>query len=131
MSRPESNNGKKPLAAASLISDGLAISGDLSGDVELHIDGAITGDVTVNRLLIGEQGRIEGAVTADAVDIRGAVVGSVKAKQVRLFATAAVQGDITHEQLTVDAGASFEGRSLKLQSAAVHVLADASEAKAS
>ena len=133
MTRPDHNGGKTSLKVASLVCYSLSITGDLSGEAEFHVDGAIIGDVAVTRLLIGEQGRIEGAVSAETVDIRGKVVGSVKSRQVHLFATAIVSGDVTHEQLTVDAGAEFEGRSLKFHSAAVHVLADAvaSEAKSS
>ena len=118
-------SGKKQLAVASLISVGVALKGDVSGEAELHVDGTITGDVAVTRLIIGERGTVEGAITADTVDIRGRVVGSIKAKQAHLYATATVLGDITQDQLTIDAGATFEGRSLKIQSAAVHVLADA------
>ena len=118
-------SGKKQLAVASLISIGVALKGDVSGEAELHVDGTITGDIAVTRLMIGERGTVEGAIAADTVDIRGWVVGSIKAKQVHLYATATVSGDITQDQLTIDAGATFEGRSLKIQSAAVHVLADA------
>ena len=133
VTRSDHNGGRKSLKVASLVCDSLSITGDLSGETQLHVDGAIIGDVEVTRLLIGEQGTIEGAVSADTVDIRGKVVGSVKAKRVHLFATAIVSGDITHEQLTVNAGAEFQGRGLKFHSAAVHVLADAvaGEAKSS
>jgi cytoskeletal protein CcmA (bactofilin family) len=43
------------------------------------------------------------------------VIGAVTAKQVRLYATAVVDGDITHEQLAMEVGASFQGRSMKFQ----------------
>jgi len=43
------------------------------------------------------------------------VVGSIAAKQVRLYASCHIDGDITHEQLTMEAGAFFQGRSLKFQ----------------
>ena len=33
----------------------------------------------------------------------------------RLYATAYVDGDITHEQLSIENGAFFQGRSLKFQ----------------
>jgi cytoskeletal protein CcmA (bactofilin family) len=33
---------------------------------------------------------------------------------VRLYATARVDGDITHAQIAIDAGAHFAGRSVKL-----------------
>lgn len=104
---------------ASLIADDISIEGNLRGDGELQVDGVIRGDVTVARLTIGESGQIEGSVHAELVEARGRVVGSITAKQVRLYASAHVDGDITHEQLTMEAGAFFEGRSLRLQRASI------------
>ena len=49
------------------------------------------------------------------VEVRGHVVGTVTAKQIRLYAGAHVEGDITHEQLAIEIGASFQGRSLKFK----------------
>jgi cytoskeletal protein CcmA (bactofilin family) len=99
---------------ASLIAEDLVIEGGLSGDVELHIDGAVRGDVRVSRLSIGETGSVEGSVQAESVDCRGKVIGAITAPQVRLYSAAHVDGDVTHDQLTIEAGAFFQGRSLKL-----------------
>jgi cytoskeletal protein CcmA (bactofilin family) len=104
---------------ASLIADDITIEGNLRGQGELQVDGTIRGDVSVTRLTIGESGQIEGAINAEVVDARGRVLGSITAKQVRLYASAHVDGDITHEQLTMEAGAFFEGRSLRFQRAAI------------
>ena len=101
--------------AASLIATDTTIDGGVNGDGELHVDGLIRGDVTVARLFISESGRIEGAIKAEAVEAHGRVVGSIGAKQVKLFAGCHVEGDVTHEQLIVEPGAAFEGRSLKFQ----------------
>ena|SRR3990167_2607803 len=100
---------------ASLISDGITIEGGVVGDGELQIDGIVKGDVRVARLTVGDTGHIEGSVYAEATEIRGRVIGSVTAKQVRLYGTAYVDGDITHEQLAMETGAFFQGRSLKFQ----------------
>jgi len=100
---------------ASLVSDGISIDGGVTGEGELQIDGIIRGDVRVGRLTVGETGHIEGSVYAEAVEVRGRVIGSVTAKQVRLYGTAYVDGDITHEQLAMETGAFFQGRSLKFQ----------------
>jgi len=100
---------------ASLISDGITIEGGVIGDGELQIDGVVRGDVRVGRLTVGETGHIEGSVYAEAAEVRGRVIGSVTAKQVRLYGTAYVDGDITHEQLAMETGAFFQGRSLKFQ----------------
>lgn len=100
---------------ASLVSDGISIDGGVTGEGELQIDGVVRGDVRVGRLTVGDTGHIEGSIYAEAIEIRGRVIGSVTAKQVRLYGTAYVDGDITHEQLAMETGAFFQGRSLKFQ----------------
>ena len=111
---PIAEAGKRGPKAASLIAEDLVIDGGLSGEVDLHLDGAVRGDVKVVTLTIGETGSIEGHVEADSVDCRGRVIGSITAAQVRLYGAAHVDGDIAHDQLTVEPGAFFQGRSLKL-----------------
>jgi cytoskeletal protein CcmA (bactofilin family) len=100
---------------ASLISPDITVEGNVTGDGELQIDGVVRGDVRVARLTIGETGHVEGSVYAEAVEVRGRVVGAITAKQVRLYGTAYIDGDITHEQLAMETGAFFQGRSLKFQ----------------
>jgi cytoskeletal protein CcmA (bactofilin family) len=100
---------------ASLISNGITIEGGVTGDGELQIDGVVKGDVRVGRLTVGETGHIEGSVYAEAAEVRGRIVGAVTAKQVRLYGTSYIDGDITHEQLAMETGAFFQGRSLKFQ----------------
>ena len=100
---------------ASLLSADLTIQGDISGEGELQVDGMIKGDIRVGRLTIGETGHIEGSIYAEIVEVRGRVVGTITAKQVRLYGTSYIDGDITHEQLAIENGAFFQGRSLKFQ----------------
>ena len=99
---------------ASVISEDLEISGGMTSEGEVHIDGKVHGDVKVSRLTLGETGLIDGSITAETVEVRGKVNGPITAKLVRLFATSQVEGDITHEQLAMETGAHFQGRSLKL-----------------
>ncbi len=111
---------RKSNTVASMIGRELTIVGDISGDGELHLDGAVKGDVRVDRLTVGESGSIEGAVIAETVECRGRIAGSVTAAQVRLYGAAEVEGDLTHEQLTIETGASFLGRSLRLNREPAH-----------
>jgi len=106
---------KSPPKVASLISADITIEGGVTGDGELQIDGVVRGDVRVGRLTVGETGHVEGSVYAEAVEVRGRVVGSITSKQVRLYGTSYIDGDITHEQLAMETGAFFQGRSLKFQ----------------
>jgi cytoskeletal protein CcmA (bactofilin family) len=94
----------------STLSSDLVFEGNVSGAGDLQIDGQVKGDVRVGRLIVGETGAVEGNVQADYVEVRGRVVGSVQGKQVKLVATAYVDGDITAEQLSIDVGAFFQGR---------------------
>jgi len=135
-SKPQSSHPAQPTAAnspsvdapvhtpapakksASLIGSDLKLEGSITGGSEVQIDGAIIGDVRVERVVVGEGGHVDGGVFAEAVEVRGRVTGSVTAKQVRLYGGAHVEGDITHEQLAIETGAFFQGRSLRLQRAA-------------
>jgi cytoskeletal protein CcmA (bactofilin family) len=109
---------RKPPRAASLIAADMVIQGDIASEDELHVEGTVKGDIGVGKLTLGETGHIEGSIFAETVEVRGRVVGSIKGKFVRLAATAVVEGDILHEQLAVESGAFFQGRSQKLQPAA-------------
>uniref|UniRef100_UPI00261F4DC5 bactofilin family protein n=1 Tax=uncultured Caulobacter sp. TaxID=158749 RepID=UPI00261F4DC5 len=100
---------------ASMFAQGLTIRGDVVGDVEVHLDCVVMGDVKVGKLILGPNARVEGSVVAQAMEIHGLVIGSVTAQTVRLYGTARVDGDITHEQLAMEPGAEFQGRSLKFR----------------
>ncbi|HEY0053140.1 MAG TPA: polymer-forming cytoskeletal protein, partial [Caulobacteraceae bacterium] len=83
-----------PARAGSVLSVDLTLEGGISGAGDLQIDGTVKGDVRVSRLVVGETGNVEGAVTCDSVEVRGRIVGSVNAKAVKLTSTAYVDGDI-------------------------------------
>jgi cytoskeletal protein CcmA (bactofilin family) len=102
-------------AAASVIGNSLTLEGGVTGEGELQVDGVVRGDVRVGKVSVGENGHIEGSVVAEVVECRGHIIGSITAKQIRLFGTAHVDGDITHEQLAMETGAFFQGRSMKFQ----------------
>jgi cytoskeletal protein CcmA (bactofilin family) len=111
-SRPVPARGPK---VTSLIAPDMVLEGNISGGGEIQIDGTVKGDVRVEHVTVGDGGTVDGGIYAEAVEIRGKVSGSVTAKQVRLYGACHVDGDITHEQLAMETGAFFQGRSLRLQ----------------
>ncbi len=110
--RAPSPSAPSPRGLSTLSSD-LQFEGGITGGGDLQIDGAIKGDVRVGRLIVGETGAVEGNVSADYVEVRGRIVGGISGKQVKLVATAYVDGDITAEQMSIDIGAYFQGRVLQ------------------
>lgn len=115
------------IIAASLIAENTAIDGDLVSTGDVQLDGSVTGDVRAQQLTIGESGRVEGSIEAETVEVRGQVVGAIRAQTVRLFGAARVNGDISHTQLAIEAGARFQGRSIQIDPAAPIALIDAAE----
>jgi cytoskeletal protein CcmA (bactofilin family) len=106
---------QRPQKGTSLIGGDMVLEGDISGGGEIQVEGTIKGDIRVEHVTVGDGGVVEGGIYADAVEVRGKVSGSITAKQVRLYGACQVDGDITHEQLAMETGAFFQGRSLRLQ----------------
>ena len=100
----------------SIISSDFEIVGDLKSDGEIQIDGTVKGDIKAHMLTVGEQGKVDGSTVAETVRIFGTVNGRVQAKNVHLDKSARVTADITHETLTIEAGAYFEGQVQSLES---------------
>ncbi|ESQ84352.1 hypothetical protein AEAC466_08335 [Asticcacaulis sp. AC466] len=129
-SKPTAGGGARPLSS---FGGGLLIEGNITGTGDLHLDGTVRGDVKVAHLVVGESGNIEGKVEAETIEIRGRIVGSITGKQIKLQATAYVEGDITHDQLAIDVGAFFQGRCLqnrRVEPAAVAATVSAPAAQA-
>ncbi|HKP79008.1 MAG TPA: polymer-forming cytoskeletal protein [Phenylobacterium sp.] len=111
---PNETTAPRKLTVASLVAEGVVFRGDLATDGDLHLDGTVEGDLKAGCLTIGQTGVVSGAVQAQSIDVRGRVSGTICARQVRLWASARVEGDISHAELSVETGAHFEGRSLVL-----------------
>ena len=114
----------------STLSAGVNYEGNISGSGELQVDGKLKGDIRVARVVVGENGSVEGNVAADVVEIRGRVSGTLAGKSVKLFSTSRVEGDITQEQLSIEQGAWFQGRCIQAKREAPAAAAAAAAAVA-
>jgi len=76
----------------------------------VQIDGTIEGDVAGREVIVGETAQVTGTITANAVEIRGALRGAINAASVALLHSSLVEGDINHQTLTIAEGAQFDGR---------------------
>ena len=111
-SAPTETTPARKVAVASLVAEGVVFRGDLATDGDLHLDGVVEGDLKAARLTIGETGMVSGTIQVESIEIRGRVTGTLSARQVRLWASARVDGDLSHAELSIESGAHFEGRSL-------------------
>ncbi len=105
----------------SIISANVEMTGSLSSPNELHIYGAVDGNVRAADLTIFAGGSVKGDVIADNVLVHGSVDGRIHAKKVQLSAGAVVRGDIVHASLGVDTGSTFEGVSRRSENPAAEI----------
>lgn len=85
----------------------------------LTVNGTIDADVHSLQLEVGRDAAVTGSIAAENVEVRGRVKGEIHGARVVLHDTAEVDGDIHSQFLTIQQGASFDGRSRK-----VHDLAE-------
>ncbi|MDE1132251.1 MAG: polymer-forming cytoskeletal protein [Ascidiaceihabitans sp.] len=94
----------------SVLHDGIVIEGDWQSDGIVEFGGAITGDLTVDVLIVTSTGTVEGNVRARSVTVEGQLNGTIAAIDVNLSPTAIVRGEIKAERIQIDFGAQVEGR---------------------
>jgi cytoskeletal protein CcmA (bactofilin family) len=97
----------------SILGSDLVVSGDVFSKGELRIDGDVDGDITGNRVIVGEKARIAGNVLAEELIVFGQVMGLVRGRRVSLQSTSRVEGDVYHQLLILEQGAYFEGKSIR------------------
>lgn len=101
------------------------IEGDLHFGGGLRIDGAIRGNVseqsdTPSTIIVSENGRVEGAVSAAKIVLNGKVIGPVRSSQfIELQTKARITGDLYYKSLEMHTGAVIEGKLVYLGDGAV------------
>lgn len=87
------------------------LSGDFDCATDLRLDGVIEGNVRVKkRIVVGEEGRIDGNVTANHLIVHGLVKGDINvAGDVVLGATATLEGNVKAGRMLMEEGAVLSG----------------------
>jgi len=125
------------ISSATIITSCMKVTGNLDGTDTIHIDGHVTGNITVsNTLVIGKSGMVEGDIEAKHVIINGELNGTIKCENLEVMQTGKVShhieakhlildgtidGDITaSEDIKVLENANINAISLKSKSISVH-----------
>ena len=112
-----SNKAAKPQSRIdSLIGATTRIEGNVFFSGGLRVDGAVRGNVAAlpdqaGTLVVSEQARIDGEVSASHIVVNGTIVGPVHAAEsLELQAGSRVKGDVHYKSLEIQQGAIVEGR---------------------
>jgi cytoskeletal protein CcmA (bactofilin family) len=96
----------------SFVGRGAFFEGKLAFGGTVRIDGHLRGDVRGDgTLVVGEAGTVEAAVHVASLEVLGAVIGEIVAKErVRVSARGRVEGRITTPRLVVEDGALLSAK---------------------
>jgi cytoskeletal protein CcmA (bactofilin family) len=98
-------------SGTSIIGADLTITGSLESTGEVQIEGEVQGDIRANRIVVGAEATITGALVADEIVIGGNVQGPIRGNKVTFQTASHVEGDVYHRTLAIEQGAYFEGKS--------------------
>ncbi len=93
------------------IGSDLTIIGSIEAQGEVIFDGRIEGDIVSGTIFVGDGAVVVGKIKSNIASVKGSVIGTVWARKIALLAGSKVEGDIYHNQLSIEEGAYFEGRS--------------------
>lgn len=110
-----------------MIGADVAIKGDVEASADLHIDGTVEGDIVCTALVQGSSGRIVGSITADGARLAGTLEGTITVRELVVLKTARIDGDVHYETLTIEQGATVNGRFAPAPRAAPPKAAEKSE----
>jgi cytoskeletal protein CcmA (bactofilin family) len=96
----------------SLIGTGTIITGDIVSRGDVRIDGVLKGNIRGSaRILIGQDGHVEGDIEGLNADVMGKVQGKIVVKELlNLRANAIIKGDIRAGKLQIEPTVVFNGQ---------------------
>jgi cytoskeletal protein CcmA (bactofilin family) len=94
-----------------IIGAGTVINGDISSNGDIRIDGTLIGNLSSKaKVLVGQEGVVEGDITGQQADIMGKVTGMLKIKELlQLRGKCNVNGELYAGKLEVEPTATFNG----------------------
>jgi cytoskeletal protein CcmA (bactofilin family) len=96
----------------SVLGGGMTVTGDVTGEGELRIEGRVEGSVKTNgRVIVESTGEVEGGIEAGEVVASGKVSGKITAKgAVRLKNGCKVEADVHAPTIELEEGGTVNGR---------------------
>jgi cytoskeletal protein CcmA (bactofilin family) len=111
-SAPRQQPAQRAARKTTLIAAGAHLTGEISGDTDILIEGTVEGRVHPSQdVTVGENGVVRGEIEARRVQVAGKVEGNVLGKEsVELLASGSLEGDVSAPSLVIGDGAFFKGR---------------------
>ena len=114
----------------SLIGTGTTITGDIVSNGDIRIDGVLKGNIRgTAKILIGQDGVVEGDIEGQQADIMGRVEGRISVKELlNLRSNAIIKGDIRAGKLQIEPTVVFNGQCQMGEASVVEMAKDVKHA---
>lgn len=99
------------VTAYNIISSGTKFTGDFFSDGNVRIDGAFSGNISIEgKLIVGVTGSLVGKVECRNAELEGKVDANMEIKELLVLKSSAVlTGDIVTNKLSIEQGSHFVG----------------------
>jgi cytoskeletal protein CcmA (bactofilin family) len=104
-------NNSSETPSLNLIGAGTVITGDITTNRDMRIDGALSGSINVKgKLVVGASGTIDGEIVCQNADISGTIKGKINVSELlTLKSSAKLVCDISTNKIAIEPGAVFSG----------------------
>ncbi len=97
----------------SIVSENTKVKGDILSDGIIHVDGHVEGDISCDELIIGVKGSVTGSVTANILQLHGALKGKALIDNLFIAKSAKLIGDAAHNTIAIEPGAYIDGHCIR------------------
>ena len=103
---------QEQLGRNNLIGNGTTLKGEIVATGDIRVDGTIIGTVkSTGKVVIGQQGVVEGEIICNSADISGHAKGTIRVEELTsLKSTSRLEVDLYTKQLFIEIGAIFTGK---------------------
>ena len=111
MFSPKNKSGEHSQNNTTIIGAGTVITGNIEASGDIRIDGTLVGNLySKDKVIIGQEGTVEGDITGQQADIMGKVTGMLRVRELlQLKGRCVVSGEIHTGRLEVEPSATFNG----------------------
>tara|TARA_B100002051_G_scaffold272661_1_gene309828 strand:- start:948 stop:1352 length:405 start_codon:yes stop_codon:yes gene_type:complete len=100
--------------SSSVVSSDTVIKGKIDFKGELLIEGKVSGDILGDNLTLGPSAKVDGKIIVKVIIVQGSFTGFIRSDTVKLDAGSTVKGDIEHSEISIETGANFNGKVIRI-----------------
>ena len=97
-----------------MVSSDTVIKGKIDFKGELLIEGKVSGDILGDNLTLGPSAKVDGKIIVKAITVQGSFTGFIRSDTVKLDSGSTVKGDIEHSEISIETGANFNGKVIRI-----------------